>query len=222
MPSFEPLNGVVTLVNRNGWNQSQRAIAAARLSYQYARDAELRRKSGTKAPEGVKGKATARAAQDYGISTRLVELAKKVTDNAIPDLVRAVEEGKVSISDAAKVAKELPDVQRQALNAFFGGRAKTLTEAVELCARPKSNGQPAISKEQEAAAKLAHDQTCLADYCANGIALFDRLGAYNHRHPALSDAVQQLAAVKRAVDNFIRFPSPEAYRQHLIGSHVRT
>jgi hypothetical protein len=46
--------------------------------------------------------ATAKAGAQYGVSERLVELAKKVLDNGIPDLVRAVEEGDTSISDAAK------------------------------------------------------------------------------------------------------------------------
>jgi hypothetical protein len=108
------------------------------------------------------------------------------------------------------------------MNALLSGRARTVTDALELSRGGSRNGYAAVSPEDEAAAKLSYDQNALTNHCAEGVALLDRLHAFDNVHPALSEAVQHLAALKRAVDTFIRFPSAERYRQHLLGRHVRT
>jgi len=196
---------------------SQRALLAARLSYRLSREATQRRNAGTRAQDGEKGKSTAKAAAQYGVSTRLVELAKKLLDNGIPDLVRAVDEGKISVSDAAMAAKELPDVQRQALNAVLSGKVKRITEALELCFGHSPNGHADVPDLNTEADRLSYDQNALSKFSDEGVRLLESVHAYDNRHPALTQAAQHLAAFKREIQMWIQFPSPEAYRKHLRG-----
>ncbi len=189
-------------------------MAAARLAYQFTREATQRRNAGARAQDREKGKSTAKAAAQYGVSPRLVELAKKVLNNGVADLVRAVEEGEISISDAANAAKELPEVQPQAVNAVLSGRAKRATEAVELCRVGNQNGQTGQSVQTAAP---SYDETALAKFYDDGFRLLYKLQEDKNRHPGLMQAVEHLVASRRAFELWIRFPSPDACRQHLRG-----
>jgi hypothetical protein len=193
---------------------SQRALAAARLAYPLAREAKRRREAGSRAPDGTKGKSTALAAAQFGVSTRVVEQAKKVTDNGIPDLIRAVEEGKISISDAAKVAKELPEVQRQAVIAVLSGKAKTVTEVAEACSAGNENGQTGQCNQTAAP---CYEESALANLYSDAFKLLEKLQAAHAQHPGLVQATEHLGGSKRAFELWMRFPSPDDYRRHLRG-----
>jgi hypothetical protein len=65
-----------------------------------------------------------------GLSARTIEAAKSILGNGIPDLLQAVEDDQISISDAARAAKELPEDQRQAVKAVQNGEARAVTETI--------------------------------------------------------------------------------------------
>jgi hypothetical protein len=110
---------------------SQRALTAARLARQLTPDAKKRQKAGTKAPEGAKGKSAAKAAIQFGVSTRLVELALRVLENGVRELVQSVEDGTITLSLAAKLASHETKRQGLAVAEIIAGRpvAETLAAA---------------------------------------------------------------------------------------------
>src|SRR5262249_23283385 len=93
---------------------------------------------------GVKGKLTEIAAQLVGSKTRMVELAKSVLDHGMPELLQAVPEDTVSVSDAARVTKLPGSAQLGAIAAVRSGKAKTLAAAVEPLLPENWNGEDRI------------------------------------------------------------------------------
>jgi ParB family chromosome partitioning protein len=85
-----------------------------------------------------------KAAEAVGWSRPTYEAAKKVMQHGTEELKRALDEGKVSASDAAKVAKQSPGEQDAAVEAVRSGRARTATEAVD------ENGKAEIFPELQA------------------------------------------------------------------------
>jgi hypothetical protein len=71
-------------------------------------------------PEKVEEKGTIvplkidEAAKSVGISRERIKEARQVTQHGSPELIKAVESGRVAVSAAAKVAKDLPDHKAQA------------------------------------------------------------------------------------------------------------
>lgn len=107
----------------------QRAMAAARRMKDLAPFARQRQRAGMKTSSCTKGKASALAAAEQGISPRIAEMARLVDLHCIPEVKAAVESDQISISAAAKLAKALPGVQRQAIGEVIKGR-----RAVEVLA----------------------------------------------------------------------------------------
>ncbi len=112
---------------------SQRALAAARQVRQFSPDATSRQRTGTRASEGAKGKAAAKAAAQFSVSPRAVEQALEMLRRGAPELVQAVESGKMSVSAAAKVARLPADVQGKVVAEVVAGcpKARALT-AIQL------------------------------------------------------------------------------------------
>lgn len=88
-------------IHRRHLTDSQRAIIAAKLA-----NLKAGRPSKEIPPNG--GITTNQAAKQLKVPTRTVERAKEVIDKGSPDLVKAVEQGAVPISKAAKIAKTGP------------------------------------------------------------------------------------------------------------------
>jgi hypothetical protein len=92
----DPLGFVVSLnLHRRHLNESQRAMVAAKM-------ATLRQGDNSNAPIGAL--AQSQAADLLNVSRRAVQRAAVVRDEATPELARAVESGRVSVSAAADVA----------------------------------------------------------------------------------------------------------------------
>jgi hypothetical protein len=99
-------------LNKERWelsSRNQRALLGAKLAKLLSQEAAKRQRAGGAGKGAATGKAAEKAAQMVGLSARTIEAAKNVLGNGIPDLLRAVEEDRISISDAAAVAKELPE-----------------------------------------------------------------------------------------------------------------
>lgn len=112
-PRFKEYNGndalgfVISLnLKRRHLTESQRGMVAANLANlqngQKASSANLRSTTTSQAE----------AAKLLNVSPRTVATAKQVQKSGVPELVKAVEEGAVSVSAAAVIAKETPEVQR--------------------------------------------------------------------------------------------------------------
>lgn len=94
-------------IHRRHLDESQRAMVAARLAT---------------LPRGVRSdrvesqicdsRTQAEAADMLNVGKRSVEHARKVIDSGTPELVQAVESGKLAVSAAAKIAKAEPAYQR--------------------------------------------------------------------------------------------------------------
>jgi ParB-like chromosome segregation protein Spo0J len=61
------------------------------------------------------------AADRLGVSERLLQFAKKVHKNAIPEVVALVEDGKLTVDKASALAKATPEEQREAVAAVERG-----------------------------------------------------------------------------------------------------
>lgn len=70
------------------------------------------------------------AAAKFGVNPKQIERANKVMERGISELQEAVKEQEVSITDAADIADEPPDIQREALASVRDGTSKTLRSAV--------------------------------------------------------------------------------------------
>jgi hypothetical protein len=106
-------------------------MSAARRMKDLATIAGKRQWAGVRAPDGSKGKASAQAADEFGTGTRIVELARLVYRACTREVAAAVESGLITVSAAAKLAKKMPDVQRQVVVEVAKGRpvVEVLAEA---------------------------------------------------------------------------------------------
>lgn len=111
--------------HRRHLTASQLAMVAAKAKPLFEAEAEARKKSGkspekievqTLAPRGAKvskGKAAEAAAKSVGASTRSVERAAKVIESGNEEIVKAVEAGEISVTEAARKVSEKPKVQEK-------------------------------------------------------------------------------------------------------------
>jgi hypothetical protein len=108
LPAF-----VVSLnIQRRHLDESQRAMVAAKLSNLAQGRPEQKGKSAPLSPPPV---TTAQAAKLLNVGERTVKSARAVQATAIPDVVKAVESGRVAVTAAAQIAKLPADQQPKAL-----------------------------------------------------------------------------------------------------------
>lgn len=109
-------------VYRRHLDESQRSMLGARAAPMMEEEARQRQKAGLKqgaasplAPIGAHGKNQGKTAETVAklanVSTRSIERAKTVISKGTPQLVAAVDKGKVSVSKAASIAKLTPTEQ---------------------------------------------------------------------------------------------------------------
>lgn len=107
-------------LERRDLTKNQKAAAAAKLLPMLEKEAAARQKSGVSAhgregPAGEKGKAAEHAAKAAGVGTRTVERAKRVQEKGAPELVEAMEDGRVSIRAAEDLTRLPREEQLRAL-----------------------------------------------------------------------------------------------------------
>jgi N6-adenosine-specific RNA methylase IME4/ParB-like chromosome segregation protein Spo0J len=122
-PTFRTWDGkgsiiafVVSLnLHRRHLDESQRAMVGARIKPMF--EAEARERQGTRTdlqanlPESSRGQSRDQAASAVNVSARSVESAAKVIASAVPELTKAVDQGRVKVSLAAKLADKPIDFQ---------------------------------------------------------------------------------------------------------------
>ena len=144
----DPLAYVIARnLHRRHLGESQRAIVAARLatlalgqhpyhSGEGSAQVVAAQRSGD-TPIGVSQNETrcaatvAQAAQLLNVGEMTVSRARRVLAHGDPSLLAAVEEGIVSINDAAKVVERSKAIQQAAIEAVRAGTAKTAAKAAE-------------------------------------------------------------------------------------------
>lgn len=134
-PRFKEYNGndalgfVISLnLKRRHLTESQRSMVAGKLSHW---------KTGTNQhTAGGANLPAHKAAEMLNVSERSVKTARQVQKSGVPELVKAVEEGAVSVSAAAVIAKQPPEKQAEILSPkdekVIASAVKELKEAQNL------------------------------------------------------------------------------------------
>jgi hypothetical protein len=146
-------------LHRRHLTPSQASMVAARARDYYDRQAKERQKrkpadSVLENLPGQKGTARDQAAKAAGVSGKTVDHATKVLKHGVPELVKAVDEGRMAVSTAAILASESPEVQRAEATApkrnrtyksGLGGGAKPIAkQEPEEEDRPHCSGKPPV------------------------------------------------------------------------------
>lgn len=118
----DPVAYVLSLnLHRRHLTPSQASMCAARARELYEQQAKERMLSGKKSdpvenlPQGESSKARDAAGKAFGVSGKSVDFAKKVLDKGIPELAKAVDEGRMAVSTAAVLASQPEDKQKDAI-----------------------------------------------------------------------------------------------------------
>lgn len=121
----DPVAYVLSLnLHRRHLTPSQASMCAARARELYEQQAKERQAENAKRnnsklenlPPLETSSARDAAGKAFGVSGKSVDFAKKVLDKGIPELAKAVDEGRMAVSTAAILATEPEDVQKQELN----------------------------------------------------------------------------------------------------------
>lgn len=149
----DPIAYVLSLnLHRRHLTPSQRSNVGFRAKRLYTEQAKERqrasggdRKSGksvpVKLPEPIRGDARDMAGKAVGVSGKMIDYAEKVHDHGVPELVKAVDDGRMSVTTAAKLSEEPEQVQREAAAqaAFSGGRYRLPTKKIR---QPNTENEP--------------------------------------------------------------------------------
>ena len=119
----DPVAYVLSLnLHRRHLTPSQASMVAARAKGIYEEQAKQRQqiRKGHQAgatpvnlPELSKGDARDKAGKAVGVSGRSVDHASRVLEKGTPELVKAVDEGRMAVSTAAKVAEQPQELQKK-------------------------------------------------------------------------------------------------------------
>lgn len=155
----DPVAYVLSLnKERRHLTASQLAMVAGRARDYYDKQAKERQKlSEGRGKKGVvtlphlndeHGKSRDLAGKAVGVSGSLVDRATKVLENAVPELVAAVDGDRISVTNAAKLVDLPPDVQRTAAESTGkrGSRYKPvkIEEPEPEEVKPRKNGKPPV------------------------------------------------------------------------------
>jgi ParB-like chromosome segregation protein Spo0J len=188
----DPLGFVISHnLKRRHLTESQRAMVAARLA---------------KMPQGarndiaqIQAMSQPRAAEMLNVSRASVQTAKHVQEQGAPELIKAVEAGKVSVSAAAVIAKQDQDTQRRLVAEDKLKRAaadlkKAEAEAKEAEKLPKAEPLTAEQRAEQARIFGTQDDRAVS-------ALIDEVVEKINTQPAAEDAARRIPpALRHSVD----------------------
>jgi hypothetical protein len=152
------------------------------------------------------------AAKMLNVSVDSVQFARKVQEQGTPELARAVEEGKVSVSAAASIVDQPPEVQREVVAQPNVKKAvselrKSVLEAAKQGAAggsEQSNKNPhyqAPTKAGEAWTKLYGSCRALAEWASDE----NMLLALHGKAERTDDQTANVAAIQKAADALTKF-----------------
>jgi ParB-like chromosome segregation protein Spo0J len=151
----DPIAHVISKnLHRRHLTPAQRAICAARVREFYDQQAKDRMKAGGgdkksgKARSGVEpspppildsGKSRDRAGKAFGVSGKSVDRATKILTSAVPEVIQAVEEGRMGLNTGAILSSEPEEVQRAESTAK--GRQRTYRSVSKPPLEAEENGE---------------------------------------------------------------------------------
>lgn len=120
----DPLGFVISLnLKRRHLDESQRAMVAARLATM---------KQGARTDiASIDAKSQAEAAELLNVSRPSVQRARTVLDNGAPELVKAVEQGRLPVSAAAQATKLSAEQQKKVAEEAEAGRANVVRTTIK-------------------------------------------------------------------------------------------
>ena len=202
-PKADPFGYVVSHnLHRRHLTVAQRSMVAAKM-------ATLQRGSNqhTKEDPSIEGSSVKEAASMLNVGRASVERAKKVIEHAAPELVKAVEQGRVAVSLAAKLVEECDDQRQQTRLAKKGKEAiKEFITPPEDRKKPKppaeSPNAPAPNGKADRLVSLRGIYQDMIDALTRGINTL-RKQAPNDRYLAVyaQASVQALSAARAAMKN---------------------
>jgi len=161
--TLTPIDYVIAMnLHRRHLDASQRASVAVAVKKYEAEEAKKRQGARTDLQENFpknftgsskQGDARDIAGEQLKVSGPLVDMAKTVADHGTPELQEAVRDGKVSVSAAAEIAKEEPEVQRQAV----AGGKKGVAKAAKRVRQAKSSASFTLSASKAKLEKRIQD-----------------------------------------------------------------
>jgi hypothetical protein len=160
----EPVAYVLSLnLHRRQLTPSQKAIVAARVREMYDKAAKDRQKEAgkqhgrgkekvvEKVPQPNDGtKSRDAAGKAVGVNGKYVDYATKVLANAVPEVVQAVEQGRMNVTTAALLATESPEAQREEATKPKRNRKYTPTQNAGAIKPAPEATQPAAPEPQQA------------------------------------------------------------------------
>lgn len=131
---------------RDDVTQAEKAIAATNYSNLKRGDNQHSKEKEVSSIEPT-SKSQKQAAEKFGVPVSTIKRTKKILDKGTPELQEAMRTEQVSVSDAAAIADESPDVQRQAVKDIKSGKAKTLRGAVQALTGPAPEVPAMIARD---------------------------------------------------------------------------
>jgi len=120
----DPLAFVISLnLRRRHLNESQRAMVAARI-------ANMPSHRPGKSAQICALKSQPEAAGLLSVGTRSTQHARRVLDRGTPDLAAAVDAGEIPVSEAAKIAEEPAEFQREVIEKVRTGAVRNVKHAM--------------------------------------------------------------------------------------------
>jgi hypothetical protein len=166
----DPVAYVLSLnLHRRHLTPSQLAMVGARAREMYDEAAKRRQQASggdkkspkaksvqEKFPEPIHRQARDEVGKVVGVSGKLIDSGTKVLTEAVPELVKAVDEGRLSVSNAAKVAAQPEQMQRAVAEQakFSGGRYRM--PVIEMAPAPDPDTDPEARKSRGKGVALAH------------------------------------------------------------------
>ena len=137
-------------VNRNRRaNMTRQQLIDAAMKYADFKVGDhqyLGKKEGLPAGKPSKSPKTRKeAAAKFGVTEREIDRGRAVADKGVPELLAVLADETVSLTDAASIASEPPEVQRAAVAAVVKGEVKTLAKAVAATKAPPPPKSSAVA-----------------------------------------------------------------------------
>jgi len=157
----DPVAYVVSLnKHRRQLTPSQLSMVGARIKDYYATQAKERqgkrndlKNIPANLPESV-GDARDLAGKAVGVSGKSIDHASRVIEKGIPELAKAVDEGRMSVSTAALLATEPPEVQAEEIANPKRNRVYS-TESGRPKNKSETNGKPVVKVAASSAMSFA-------------------------------------------------------------------
>ena len=173
---------------RRNLNESQRAMQAARITtIQHGGD-----RKGDQSPKSDVDVSASSAAELLNVGRGQVFEAKKVIAKGAPDVIKAVDSGKIAVSGAARLIDQKPEIQRRVVGKILRGEAKSAIDAMRQIRQEDAGLSPPLPAGKYRIFYCDAPYSYGDGYFAN----IQEYGAASHHYKVLS--IEELCALRVA------------------------